>query len=358
MHNKLPRLRSNRRNISNAEMAAIKSLNSNRKIIMKPADKGSGIVLINVQDYIYEANRQLSDTAFYEPANLPDLDKAVHLVENLLTAMRNDKEIDQKCFDHLWPDSPVPGRFYMLPKIHKGKLPPPGRPIISAIGSPTEKISEFLDFFLQPYLVTIPSYVKDTGHFLHLINNLGILPKNTILVTYDVTSLYTNIPLPEAERAIARVLLRNRPSATAPTNSSLLKMLRLIFSHNIFTFSDGKGLHYYLQSSGVSMGSRCAPAVACTYMAEFERLYIQKQVCLLNQRRPWLTCNGPHATQSMCSCLYLTENFSVPGETVRTILRTTIQPKSFSMLLSIEGMMLPRLLKLCSKLAKPRDPIS
>ena len=85
---------------------------------MKPADKGSGIVLMNVQDYIYEANRQLSDTAFYEPANLSDLDKAVHLVENLLTAMRNDKEIDKKCFDYLWPDSPVPGRFYMLLKIH------------------------------------------------------------------------------------------------------------------------------------------------------------------------------------------------------------------------------------------------
>ena len=309
--NKLPRLRSNRRNISNAEMAAIKSLNSNRKIIMKSADKGSGIVLMNVQDYIYEANRQLSDTAFYEPANLPDLDKAVHLVENLLTAMRNDKEIDQKCFDYLWPDTPVPGRFYMLPKIHKGKLPPPGRPIISAIGSPTEKISEFLDFFLQPYLATIPSYVKDTGHFLHLINNLGILPKNTILVTYDVTSLYTNIPLPEAERAIARVLLRNRPSATAPTNSSLLKMLRLIFSHNIFTFSDGKGLHYYLQTSGVSMGSRCAPAVACTYMAEFERLYIHDRTDLPYKPLLWLRfiddifCLWPHGE----TCLHEFTNY-------------------------------------------------
>ena len=211
-------------------ISAIKSRNSNRKIILKPADNGSGIVLMNVRDYIFEANRQLSDTDFYAWANRSDLDKVMRLVENLLTAMRSEKEIDQKCCDYLWPDSPALGHFYMLPKIHKGKLPPPGRPIISAIGSPTEKISEFLDFFLQPYLATIPSYVKDTGHFLHLIENWGSPPPNILLVTYDVTSLYTNIPLPEAERAIARVLIRNRLSATAPTNSSLLKIADS-FSH-------------------------------------------------------------------------------------------------------------------------------
>jgi len=273
--NSLPRLRSGTRNISNQEMLAIQSLNSNRNIIIKPADKGSGIVVMNTCDYIFEANRQLSDNEFYRPADSSDLERATNQVENLITAMRREKEIDQKCSDYLWPDSPAPGRFYMLPKIHKGKLPPPGRPIISAIGSPTEKISEFLDFFLQPYLITIPSYVKDTGHFLHLIDKVGKLPPNTMLVTFDVTSLYTNIPLPEAERAIARVLTHTRPLASAPTNSSLLKILRIIFSHNIFTFSDGKKLNYYLQTSGVSMGSRCAPAVACTYMAEFERLYIE-----------------------------------------------------------------------------------
>ena len=161
----------------------------------------------------------------------------------------------------------------------------------------------------HPHLIS--AYVKDTEHFLHLINNLGILPKNTILVTYDVTSLYTNIPLPEAERAIARVLLCNRPSATAPTNSSLLKMLRLIFSHNIFTFSDGKCLHYYLQTSGVSMGSRCAPAVACTYMAEFERLYIHDRTDLPYKPLLWLRfiddifCLWPHGE----TCLHEFTNY-------------------------------------------------
>lgn len=272
--NKLPHLYSKRLNTSNLERDAVQKLASNRDVTIKPADKGSGVVIMNTCDYIHEALRQLADTDFYQSL---DRDRTLDLSDRIATVlnnMRTDKEIDKKCFEYLIPSKPRPGRFYLLPKIHKGKLPPPGRPIISAIGSPSEKISEFVDFFLQPLLCSIPSYVKDTGHFVHLINKLGPLPENTILVTLDVTSLYTNIPLPEAERAVARALTRARPGASKPSNTSLLRLLRLVFESNIFTFSDGKKRHYYLQTNGVSMGSKCAPSVACTFMGEFERLHV------------------------------------------------------------------------------------
>ena len=167
-----------------------------------------------------------------------------------------------------------PGRFYLLPKIHKNVLPPPGRPIISAIGSPTEKISEFLDHFLQPFLADMPSFVKDTGHFLYILSKLGLLPQNTILVTLDVTSLYTNVPLLQAKQAVGRVLNRTRPGATEPSNQSLIRLLDFVFTKNVFTISDGNKLHYFVQTNGVSMGSKCAPLVACTYMGEFERQHV------------------------------------------------------------------------------------
>ena len=41
-------------------------------------------------------------------------------------------------------------RFYLLPKINKASNP--GRPIVSANGHPTEKISEFVDLHLQPHV--------------------------------------------------------------------------------------------------------------------------------------------------------------------------------------------------------------
>ena len=94
------------------------------------------------------------------------------------------------------------------------------------------------------------------------------------MVTYDVTSLYTNIPLVEAEQAVARMLLQSRPHATSPSNQSLLRLLRHVFQGNIFSFSDGVKLHFYLQVNGVSMGSKCAPSVACTFMGDFEKIHI------------------------------------------------------------------------------------
>ena len=62
-----------------------------------------------------------------------------------------------------------------------------------------------------------------------------------------------------------------------PRVSSLMLFLDLFFSRNIFTFSNGKTLEYYLQTNGVSMGSKCAPSVACLFimfMADFEERYV------------------------------------------------------------------------------------
>ena len=107
--------------------------------------------------------------------------------------MYNDKLIDEKTYKYLTsnPNSRA-GRFYILPKIHKQGNP--GRPIISSNGHPTERISEFVDYHLKPLVQTLPSYIKATTHFLLQLQNLGQLPENAILVTLDVSSLYTNIP--------------------------------------------------------------------------------------------------------------------------------------------------------------------
>ena len=199
-----------------------------------------------------------------------------------------------------------PGRFYLLPKIHKGTLPPPGRPIVSAIKSPTEIISQFLDHFLQPCFPQIKSYVKDTGHFIFLLEEIGALPGPTLLATFDVTSLYTNVPLEEARKAVGRSLLCSRHSGDVPHTESLLHLLKLVFTKNIFSFSNGENLSFYLQTNGVSMGSKCAPAVACIFMAQFEETFVYS---LQTSKRPsiWLRyiddifCIWPHGPEKLAS---------------------------------------------------------
>ena len=84
--------------------------------------------------------------------------------------MYQNGEIDITVRDYLMEPGILTPQMYLLPKIHKGVTPPPGRPIISANGCPTERISEFVDHFLNPSCQELRSYLKDTTHFLKILS--------------------------------------------------------------------------------------------------------------------------------------------------------------------------------------------
>ena len=60
-------------------------------------------------------------------------------------------------------------------------------------GTPTEKVSEFLDHHLKPIMEEGRSYVKDTEDFLKKVQNMGKIPQDSVLVTADVVGLYPSI---------------------------------------------------------------------------------------------------------------------------------------------------------------------
>jgi len=68
------------------------------------------------------------------------------------------------------------------------------RPIASSCNSATENISRFLDTYHQPAVKQLPSYIKDTKDFVLFIESLQIT-KNTILATFDVSSLTQASPM-------------------------------------------------------------------------------------------------------------------------------------------------------------------
>ena len=160
-------------------------------------------------------------------------------------------------------------QLYLLPKIHKPDIP--GRPIISGCGGPTVKLSQHVDHLLKPLLKHIPSYVQDTTHFLNRIFSLNDkLPKQFILVTIDVKSLYTNIPNSEGIQACLDMLKEN-----GMINTELCKpitdMLSLILNNNSFEFNN----EHFLQIHGTAMGSPRAPTYANIFMAVLERKLLQ-----------------------------------------------------------------------------------
>ena len=261
-------------NLTKAEKEAVQQLRQNLDIVIKAADKGSAVVIQNKADYIQEGIRQLNDRRFYiETPN--DLtckhNKEVH---DLVNQLHYNNEIGKTCADYLKIAQPRTSQLYLLPKIHKKTTPVPGRPIVSANNSPTERISQLVDYFLQPLVASTASYVKDTTDFINKIEAVSDLMPGTILCTIDVTSLYTNIPNQEGITACCKHLNAHRRSAVgedqSPHSSSLMRLLEYVLTKNNFDFND----KHYLQVGGTAMGTKVAPSFANLFMAEFEEQHV------------------------------------------------------------------------------------
>ena len=242
----------------------MKSLKANGDIIIKKADKGSAVVIQDKIGYINEGLKQLNDTNFYKQIDFDMTPYHNDLVASKINEMRTLGEITQKCADYLITDHPRTANFYLLPKIHRGKIPPPGRPIVSANECPTERISQFVDHFIRPLVPKLKSYIKDSGHFLNLLDEVT-LPDNIILCTLDVTSLYTNIPNEEGISAVRKTVFTSRDHMQNPTNASICALLRLVLPCNNFQF-DNK---HYLQVGGTAIGTKLAPSFANIFVGLF-----------------------------------------------------------------------------------------
>ena len=130
-------------------------------------------------------------------------------------------QIHISCYNYLADSNVRTARFYMLPKIHNTLQ----NPLVSGNGYPTERVSQFIDNFLQPCVKNIRSYIKDTINFLFMLESIGNLPPNCLLITLDVASLYTNIPNQEGCTAALESLNYLRGYNSKPTNTYLIKLL-------------------------------------------------------------------------------------------------------------------------------------
>ena len=121
--------------------------------------------------------------------------------------------------------------MYLLPKIHKRLPNVPGRPVISNWGTPSEKVTEFLDSNMQPIIRKGWSYIKDSQDCINKSRKLRKIPDNAILVTADVVGLCPSIPHNIGLRALKEALDK-RKQKKVPTED-LLQMAEFVLK-NIF----------------------------------------------------------------------------------------------------------------------------
>jgi GIY-YIG catalytic domain len=254
---------------------ALKALSKNESIIIKPSDKGGAIVLMDRTQYVAECLRQLQDTKYYKELTTPTFLENIPQINSILSDLLKLKIITSKQYSYLSAKTDCrPRLFYILPKIHKNvnvwpsPFMPPGRPIISDCNSESYLISEYIDSFLIPLANKHPSYLKDTSDFLNKIVNKPI-PSECLLVTGDVTSLYTNMDLNRTLATVKQIFTKY-PDPLRP-DTHLLKLLEITLKNNDFTF-DKK---FYLQTCGIAMGKKYAPSLANIYLIYFDKILSQ-----------------------------------------------------------------------------------
>ena len=136
-------------NISRGERLAIKNLTRNREIIIKPADKGSAVVVLNRSDYITEGYKQLGDTMFYRKVDTDLTAEHIQLVQRFITKLYLDGEISDSVSHYLTDRECKTAKLYLLPKIHKGKIPPQADSLYRPMEALQKRYLNWLIIFLH-----------------------------------------------------------------------------------------------------------------------------------------------------------------------------------------------------------------
>ena len=250
----------------------LRTLVFDRVIRISRADKGGAVVIQNVEDYISEAERQLNNPLHYSKLKSDPTVKIAKQSNLLVEDIYKKGHINEntKNWAIINPNLVRPQQFYHLPKIHKTLSNPPGRPIVSGSGGPTEKLSKLVDHWLQDTVKSLPSYVKDSTHMLNIIENWnthnGPFPANTKLITIDVVGLYTNIPHNELETAIMHYLSTDNFNNDLPPVEEIIKIMNHILKNNTFNFEK----QIYKQEFGTAMGTPMAPTISNLFMGWLE----------------------------------------------------------------------------------------
>ena len=166
------------------------------------------------------------------------------------------EQIDQNIANWVINNKAKPGKAFGTIKTHKEGNPL--RLITSCCGTAIENLSAFTEFYLKPLAQKLPSFVKDTTHLLQKIEELnrsGPFPEGTLLVSWDVVSMFPNIDNNLGIKAVTEAL--NSREIQIPSTECIIEAVKICLEHNNSQFQDQQ----FLQTHGTAMG----PKNACSY---------------------------------------------------------------------------------------------
>lgn len=186
-------------------------------------------------------------------------------MNKVLRRWERDEHITRRFRLRLQPQCFAPPQLYGLPKIHKEGTPL--RPIVSAIGSPTYNIAKFLTKTISPLTGKSDSFIRNSSDFAERVRNTT-LDVSEKMVSFDVVSLFTKVPVPEAIDVISHRLHQDETldERTSLPPTEICQAIDLCLHSTYFQFEDS----FFEQREGAAMGSPLSPAVANIFMESLE----------------------------------------------------------------------------------------
>ena len=150
-------------------------------------------------------------------------------------------------YKEICPTGSLRSRLYGLPKVHKNEVPL--RPILSMFGSSQHALAKYLAAVIVPVLQLYSNNcIKDSITFAKEMQDLQMHPKETFLCSFDIRSLFTNVPLAETIQICADALYGGElipPDYPKETFVKLMntatKSVEFSFNNNMYKQIDGVG---------------------------------------------------------------------------------------------------------------------
>ncbi|XP_055681904.1 uncharacterized protein LOC129789276 [Lutzomyia longipalpis] len=224
-----------------------------KNLVITSADKGNKTVIMDRVEYDQKMAVLVGDTDTYEKIGSDPTEKYSRKNNSLVRVMLEEKVIDFIDKKRMTKYNGIAPRIYGLPKIHKSGVPL--RPVVSYVGSPTYHLARFVSSVLSPLSICTMN-IRNSMEICQFINEFR-LEEHHVLLSLDVVSLFTNVPvdlaLTEVERRYAEVATPGGISVRR-----LVEAAQLCLSTGYFTY---KG-EMYVQKEGLAMGSPISPIMA------------------------------------------------------------------------------------------------
>ena len=249
------------------ELEAIKKLSEDPTIVVLRPDKGNGVVIMDKTTYTENLLADERKFKQHEDVNVFELcTKQEDKLIRLLSKLKKDKVIDKSIYNKLTPTGSKPGILYGLPKTHKPNIPM--RPILSTIGTFNYQLAKFLVSILTP--ISFSKYcVENSFHFVEELAKLQNA-STVVMASFDVKSLFTNIPLSETIDICLELLYNTPNNSTSIDRNNMRSLLEIAAKESYFLFNK----KIYNQVDGVAMGSPLGPTFANIFMSYHEKAWL------------------------------------------------------------------------------------